>query len=299
MTEALPDGFRSGFVAVIGRPNVGKSTLVNALVGSRLAPVSSVPQTTRRRLLGILSRPDGQAVFVDTPGLHEPRLRLGQVMVDDVDRAVLDADLVLCVVDCTREPGEEDQLAVGRATAYTGPKLLVVNKIDRAAKGTDFREEFAALPGFDRVYPTSALLRQGLGELTEAVFELLPEGPLYFPEDQLSDVYEKDLAAEMIREAALASLGQEVPHAVAVLVDEWKLRDNGMLYVAATLYVERDSQKGIVIGQGGRTLKRIGSVARVRLEGWLEQKVYLDIHVKVLKNWRRDDGALRLLGLLR
>jgi len=296
VSELLQDDFRSGYVVVIGRPNVGKSTLVNRLVGARLAPTSPVPQTTRRRLLGILSRDDVQVVFVDTPGMHRPVQKLGESMVRATEQALVEADLVLCVLDCTRETGDEDRLAMARARQVDAPALLVVNKVDRA-DGPTWRpppeaEAFAAL------HRTSALTGQGLPELLDDIVARLPEGPPYFPLDQLSDAYEREIGGELIREAALGRLRQELPHAVAVRVEEWKQRANGMIYVQATLYVERESQKGIVIGQGGRTLKEIGTIARRSLEGWTEQRVYLDLHVKVLKDWRKDEHALRRLGLL-
>ncbi len=291
----VPEGHRAGYVVLIGRPNVGKSTLVNALVGERVAPISPVPQTTRRRLLGILTRDDAQIVFVDTPGLHTPEQRLGQMMVEAADQALVDADLVLCVTDCTRAPGAEDQLAIDRAVACRVPKYLVVNKTD-AGGATGFAEAFANTPGLDAVYRTSALTGEGLPELLAAVVAALPEAPPYFPADQITDAYEREVAAELIREAALTALQQELPHAVAIKVEEWSTRDNGLLYISALLVVERESQKGIVIGRQGRMLKTIGTRARTSLEGWLEQRVYLDLKVKVLPKWRKDEKALRWLG---
>ena len=293
MIEPAP--FRSGYVAVIGRPNVGKSRLVNAFVGERLAPVSPVPQTTRRRLLGIVSRPEAQIIFMDTPGLHEAALRLSQMMLADADRALEDADMVLCVVDATREPGAEDALAQQRAATCTGPKFLVINKLD-LGEAAAFEGRFRECTGFDGIFGTSAVTRQGLDELMTAIVAGLPESPAYFPPEQISDAIERDIAADLIREAALKKLAEEVPHAVAVKVEEWTERENGMVFIHADVYVERDSQKGIVIGRGGRMLRGIGSLARHSLEGWLQQKVYLELQVKVLRDWRKDDRALRFLG---
>lgn len=290
----LPDDFKAGYVTVIGRPNVGKSSLVNRLVGERLAPTSPVPQTTRRRLLGILSRPDAQVVFVDTPGLHAPNHALGKWMLEDAEHALVDADVVLCVVDASRAPGPEDQMMLERARACGAPKLLVINKIDLPDSG--HRAEFAAFEGLDAVYQTSAVTGEGLAQLLEDVVGHLPQSPPFFPLDQVSDAMEREIAADLIREAAMKRLAEELPHAVAVKVETWTERPNGVLYIAAELYVERDSQKGIVIGRGGQMLKSIGRLARESLEHWLEQPIYLDLHVKVLKGWRKDPRALRYLG---
>jgi GTP-binding protein Era len=211
---------------------------------------------------------------------------------------MVDADLVLCVVDCTRPPGEEDQLALRQARGSESPKFLVINKVDLAGE-RDFRNEFRAAGELDATFETSAVTGAGLPELVEAIAARLPESPPFFPLDQVSDAFEKEIAADLIREAAIRRLSEEVPHAVAVKVDEWKERPNGVLYIHAELYVERESQKPIVIGKGGRTLKSIGSLARESLESWLDQPIYLDLHVKVLAGWRKDERALRFLGFLR
>ncbi|NUP99419.1 MAG: GTPase Era [Armatimonadetes bacterium] len=294
----VPPGYRAGYVVLLGRPNVGKSTLVNALVGERLAPISPVPQTTRRRLLGILSRDDAQVVFVDTPGIHQPSHKLNELMVESAEKALADADLVLCIVDATRAPGEEDGLVLKTAQRSPAPKFLVVNKRDLAADGGHQRA-FEELAGLEQVFATSAVTGEGLETLLEAVVEALPESPPYFPPDQITDVYEREIAAELIREAALTVLQQEVPHALAVKVEAWQERPNGMLYIHAYLVIERDSQKGIVIGQGGRTLKTIGTRARSKLEGWLDQRVYLELQVKVMRQWRKNEQSLRWLGFYR
>lgn len=293
----VPEGFRAGYVALLGRPNVGKSSLVNALVGERLAPTSPVPQTTRRRMLGILSQADAQVIFVDTPGVHRPTQRLGEMMVAQATGALQDADVVLCVVDVTREPGDEDQLALELAGRCDVPRFLVLNKLDLVPDG-GFATAFESQTELDQAFRVSALTTAGLPTLLEAIVAALPESPPFFPTDQLTDVYEREVAGELIREAALGALSQELPHAVAVKVEEWKERDNGMLYVNALLIVERESQKGIVIGRGGRMLKRIGTAAREKLEGWLQRRVYLEIQVKVMKKWRKNEQALRWLGFV-
>lgn len=298
---AAPEGYRSGFVTVVGRPNVGKSTLMNALVGQKVAIVSDKPQTTRTRLLGILTRADAQVIFIDTPGLHEPRRRLGEEMVATAERSLTEADVVLCVVDVSVPPGPEDELTVRAAQKPRVPRVLAANKIDllRPDEQAVAVARYAALGEFTHVQPISATAGTHLPELLAKLIELLPEGPQYYPEDEVSDQFERDIGAELIREAALHVLRQEVPHAVAVQVEEWKERPNGTIYIRATLYVERESQKGILVGAGGRTLKEIGRRAREELEAFVGGKVYLDLWVKVLKNWRQDEQALRRLGLLR
>ncbi len=292
MSEAT---HRAGYAAVIGRPNVGKSTLVNALVGEKLAPTSPVPQTTRRRLLGIFSRDDAQVVFVDTPGIHQAVHSLGRKMNEAADLALDDAEVVLCVVDCTRPPGDEDALVVQRAIGCPAPKLLVVNKID-APRAVPRPEAYAGELQPAAVHLISATRGDGLADLLEDVVSRLPISPPFYPPDQIADAYEREIGGELIREAVLRCTGQEVPHAVAVKVQEWQQRDNGLTYIAANLYVERESQKGIVIGRAGQMLRKIGSLAREQLEGWLQGRVYLDLHVKVMKNWRKDEQALRRLG---
>ncbi|MCC7492122.1 MAG: GTPase Era [Fimbriimonadaceae bacterium] len=293
----VPEGYRAGYITLVGRPNVGKSSLVNALVGERLAPVSPVPQTTRRRLLGIRSNDAVQMVFVDTPGLHRPAHTLGHLLVNEAEAALVDADLVLCVFDCTRQPGEEDALALQTAEQAKAPRRVVINKLDLARDG-GFRSEFEALAGELPVHHTSAVTGAGLPELLAAVEDGLPEAPPFFPPDQVTDVYEREIAGELVREAAMRLLQQELPHAVAVKVESWEERPNGLLYLRAWLCVERESQKGIVIGKQASKLKQIGTLGREKLEQWLQRKVFLDLQVRVLRDWRRDERALRWLGLL-
>jgi GTP-binding protein Era len=290
--------YRSGFVAILGRPNVGKSTLLNALLGEKIAIVSPKPQTTRTRILGVLTRPDAQMVFLDTPGWHQPFHKLGEYMVEVVRRAVPDADLLLFLADLTELPRDEDRSLAELLRGAEAPILLVGNKADLLhgrspdAALAPYRE---LLPGADALV-VSALTGQGLTELQEAVVARLPEGPQYYPPDVVTDQPERVIAAEMVREQVLQHTHQEVPHAVAVDVEEFKERDDGTTYIRAVVYVERDSQKGIVIGQGGAMLKTIGQAARGELERFMEGKVYLDLWVKVRKNWRKKDSDLRWLG---
>ncbi|MHB1294478.1 MAG: GTPase Era [Anaerolineae bacterium] len=295
--EDLPPDHRSGFVALVGKPNVGKSTLLNAWLGQKVAAVSPKPQTTRNRLLGILTRPDAQAIFVDTPGIHLPRTKLGNYMVETAKQAIPDADVVLFLVDVSQPPDEADRQIAHLVAGAKVPVVMVQNKIDlvpegeRAAK----REAYAALGGFEST-AISALAGEDRDKLLERVIGMLPLGPRYYPEDQLTDQEERYVAAELVREQILKLLEQEVPHAIAVVVQDFKERSEDMLYISATIYTEKDSQKGIVIGAKGATLKRIGRDARIELERFFERKVYLELWVKVRKNWRRDDAQLRQFG---
>jgi GTP-binding protein Era len=297
--EELPEGYRSGFVAVVGKPNVGKSTLINTYVGQKVAIVSPKPQTTRRRLRGILTLPDAQIVFVDTPGIHEPRHKLGEYMVQTAARAIPDADVVLFVVDVSRPPGEEDRtLARLIEERATGPCILVMNKVDLLSPDQEgaLREAYVALAGCPDSLMISATEGHNRDELLTLIVQHLPAGPQFYPPDQVTDQPVRFMAGELIREQVLHELHHEVPHWVAVVVEEFRERREDLTYIEATIYVAKDSQKGIVIGQGGRMLKRIGRAARQEIERLLGTRVYLELWVKVRKRWPRDDAALRHLG---
>lgn len=298
--EELPPDHRSGFVAVVGRPNVGKSTLMNAFLGEKIAIVSPKPQTTRRRQLGILTTPGYQIIFEDTPGIHEPKHKLGEFMVETALSALRDADLILFMVDLSEPPTDEDRLiaALLKQHARGVPVLLALNKLDLvpAERVSAHAAAFRDLAPGAKAVALSATTGQGRDDLLKCIVEMLPLGPRYFPEDQLSDAPLRAITAEIVREKALLHLHQEVPHAVAVVVEEFKPRDETMTYIAATLYVERESQKGILVGKGGAMLRRIGQDARPEIEALVGTKVYLDLWVKVLKNWRKDEKALRRLG---
>lgn len=304
--EAAPEtahdtpGFRAGFVAVVGRPNVGKSTLMNHFLGQKIAIISAKPQTTRRTQLGILSRPEAQIIFVDTPGMHEPRNPLGQYMVDVATRALNDADAVLFIVDVAAPPGPGDERLAQliRSRADAGPVVIAMNKADQLAPRhvLPHTEAYQALaPGAEWVL-VSATRGDNLEDLLAALLKAIPESPALYPEDEITQTHVRDLAAEFIREAALNALEEEVPHGIAVEIDEFTERDADNTYIAATLYVERDSHKGIVIGKGGAMLKRIGSSARAEIERLLEGKVYLDVHVKVRTEWRKRESDVRRMG---
>ena len=301
----LTSEFRSGFAALLGRPNVGKSSLCNRLVGDKVAIVSDKPQTTRRRILGVVHLERGQLVLVDTPGVHRPRHQLGRRMLQEARDAADGVEVACLVVDASApQPGEGDRRAAQYAAGSGSPRILVLNKIDLVPADAQERRSrlaaYAALAGdgrpFDAVLATSAQTGEGVAELRAALIERLPPGPPYFPADVSTDQPEQVLAAELVREQALARLREEVPHAVAVTVDQWLPRDNGMIYVGATLYVERESQKGIVIGGGGGMLRDIGAAARREIERRLGSPVYLDLWVKVKEDWRDRPGSLETLG---
>lgn len=299
--DALPEGHKSGFVAVIGRPNVGKSTIMNAILGEKIAIVSPKPQTTRLRQLGIYTRPDVQIIFVDTPGIHNPRTPLGEFMVSVAVDALRDADVILFVVDVSEPPTHEDRSIaklIHEAEDVT-PVVMALNKVDLAKDAAQLAANsdayHALVPTADSL-PTAATLGQGISDVLDHLIERLPEGPRYYPEDQLSDVAVRDIVAEIVREKVLLNLEQEVPHGVATEVNEFKQRSEDMTYISVTVYVERESHKGIVIGKGGQMLKTISQQAREDIERFLGTRVYLELWVKVLKNWRRDEKALRRLG---
>ena len=292
---------RSGFVSIIGKPNVGKSTLLNALLGQKIAAVSPRPQTTRKLQRGILTLPNAQIVFVDTPGLHKSKHKLGEFLNQEAQEALDGADLILWLVDSSSAPTEEDiNIAdllnkLPRRTQV----LLVLNKVDmlQADEESARESEYSKLLSkATTVLKVSAAKRLGLGEMIETLIQLLPKREAEYPEDQITDLYEKEIAGDLIREACLLKLREEVPHSLAVRIDEFKERENGMAYISATILVERESQKGIVIGEGGKMMKAIGSAARKEIEEMGGRKVFLELRVKVEKDWRDNPSALRVLG---
>jgi len=298
MNKKLP--FRSGFVAVAGRPNVGKSTLVNAYLGQLVAPISPRPQTTRRKQLGILTLPDTQIVFVDTPGLHKQIDQLGSYMNMAAESALDDADLILWLVSADEMPTEEDALISKKLLSLkrSQPVFLVLNKIDRLSplELADSEKLFSPLAPGAEIHHVSALSGTGKDDLLQAVISGLPEGGPYYEEDQITDLYEKEITSDLIRAAVLDSLRDEIPYSVAVRVEEFIDRDDENSSITATLFVERESQKGIVIGKNAEMLKKIGTQARMEIERMTGRKVYLDLRVKVAPNWRNDPGALKRFG---
>jgi GTP-binding protein Era len=295
--EVTPPGHRSGYVAVVGRPNVGKSTLINRLLGQKVAIVSPKPQTTRNRLLGVLTREDAQVIFLDTPGVHQPKHRLGEAMVETAASALPDADVVLWVVDGSVPPTDDDrQVAAMLERLHPKiPRVLVLNKSDKGiAKETP--EAYAELAPTATKVQVSASRAHNLERMVEEVVMALPEGPRYYPADQVTDQQVRFMAGELVREQLLLQLGDEVPHSVAVLVNEFKERSPEMTYISAVIYVERESQKPIVLGKDGQKVKRVGQAARESIEALLGTRVYLELWVKVRPKWRSNDEELRRLG---
>jgi GTP-binding protein Era len=288
--------FRSGFVAVLGRPNAGKSTFVNRLVGQKVAIVTSRPQTTRNRILGIINRPDAQVVLIDTPGIHRARTVLGRQMMAEVTQALEGIDLMTVMIDASSGLTAEDRLAFEHARSFRGPVFLLLNKIDRMAKPAllplmeTCSKEFA----FTEMIPVSALTGDGVELALERLIAHLPEGEPYFPSDQVTDQPERFLAAEIIREKVMTSTKQEVPHAAAVLVEAFEESEK-LIRIRAIISVERDGQKGILIGRGGERLKAIGTAARQELEEILGVKVFLELRVRVERDWRQDARIVQQL----
>ncbi|PYT92958.1 MAG: GTPase Era [Acidobacteria bacterium] len=289
-------GFRSGFVAIIGRPNAGKSTLVNHLVGQKIAIVTSKPQTTRNRIQGIVTKPEGQIVFIDTPGLHEADSALGRQMMQEVAAALEGIDVLLLMVDASRAEPRSDELLLEKAQRFRGKTILALNKIDRLPKPKllPLMESFARAFDFAAILPISALTGSGCDELVKEILNHLPEGPAYFPEDQVTDQPERFLAAEIIREKAIQVMYHEVPYALAVFVEKFEETPK-LLRIEALMNVERDSQKKILIGHKGETIKKIGTEARKELEAILGAKIYLGLYVKVAPDWRENPQKVREL----
>ncbi|HSM87298.1 MAG TPA: GTPase Era [Candidatus Limnocylindrales bacterium] len=287
--------FRSGFVSIVGRPNAGKSTLLNALVGEKIAIVTEKPQTTRTRIQGMVNlkaqrgRPAGQIVFVDTPGVHKPDSRLNRKMMQEIHAALESRDIVLLIVDATERFGPGDQHVLDLIRKSGGTAFLLLNKIDKLQKDKllPIIDSYSKLHEFQEIIPISAAKRQGLDILMDKIVRALPEGPRYFPEDQLTDQPERFIAAEIIREKVLLKTGKEIPYATAVVVERFEESEK-LDRIAAAIYCERDGQKAILIGKGGQKLKDIGTAARLELEGLLGKKVFLELFVKVKPGWRES-----------
>lgn len=291
-------GFKSGFVAVVGRPNVGKSTLINALIDDKIVIVSDKAQTTRNRIVCVYTDEKKQIVFMDTPGIHKPKHKLGEFMVDQAVDSLREVEAVLFVVAANEKRGPGDNFVIEQLKKVNVPVFLIVNKIDTMEK-QDLLEAIVSYENsypFEAVVPISAKEKDNIEEVVNLLETHLPEGPKYFPDDMITDQPERLIISDIVREKILLQTHDEIPHAIAVDVDEMKTRDDGTTYVRATIYVERDSQKGIIIGKQGAMLKTIGRQARGDVERLLATKVFLDLWVKVKKDWRNKSGMLSELG---
>jgi len=291
--------YKSGFVAVIGRPNVGKSTLINKIIGQKIAITSDKPQTTRSRIQCIWTSDDAQIIFLDTPGIHKPKFKLGEYMLKAAEGTLKEVDAIFFVVDATEKFGGGEKYILERLNATTKPVILVVNKVDLIdrEKILPIIADYSQRRNFAAVVPISAADGTNISELLAEAKKFLPEGVQYYPADMVTDQPERLIVAELIREKILHATQDEVPHAIAVDVDEFTERDNGTIFIRATIYVERDSQKGILIGKNGAMLKSVGAAARPEIEMLLGAKIFLDLWVKVKKDWRNSVGALKSFGL--
>lgn len=289
---------KSGFVALIGRPNVGKSTLLNRIVGQKVAIMSSKAQTTRNKIQGVYTTPDEQIIFIDTPGIHKPQSRLGDFMVESAYSALHEVDAICFVVSADQPLGRGDELIMERLKNVDTPVFLVVNKIDKVHPNDllPFIEQYNRVMNFKATIPISATQGNNVDELLKTLSQELPEGPQYYPEDQVTDHPEYFIVSELIREKVLELTREEVPHSVAVMVESMKRDEYDKVHVQASIIVERDSQKGIIIGKGGKMLKNIGTRARKDIERLLGNKVYLELWVKVQKNWRDKQTYLQDFG---
>lgn len=295
----MSNKFRSGFAALIGRPNVGKSTLMNHLVGQKVAIMSDKAQTTRNRIRGVLTEEDYQIIFLDTPGIHKPRSKLGEQLVKTAQDTLYGVDLILFLIDATEGMGSGDQFIIENLKNLRTPVYLVINKIDQVHPEEllpiidKYRQRYA----FKEVIPISALHGNNTSRLIDLIVQDLPEGPQFYPSDTVTDHPERFIASEIIREKVLQLTKEEIPHSVAVVIEEMKLRDHKqMMDIHATIFTERNSQKGILIGKNGSLLKEVGQRARRELETLLGYKIYLDLWIKVKKDWRNEELVLRQFG---
>ena len=289
---------KSGFVSIIGRPNSGKSTLLNFVVGEKVSIVTDKPQTTRHVVRGIVSRPDGQIVFLDTPGIHKPIHRMNQRMMKAVREAMADVDLILLIIDSSAAFGRGDEFTLELLRPVTRRKFLLLNKIDLVEKKNllPMIDRYSKAGNFEEIIPISALSGENVENLVVQILKLLPEGPMFYPADQISDQQERAIAAEMIREKLILLTEEEMPYSTAVVIDRFD-EDEKIHRIYASIFVERDSQKAIIIGKAGQKLKQVGIDARKDLESFFGRKIFLELHVKVRKHWRDDEDMLRSLGL--
>ena len=295
----MNENYKSGFVALIGRPNVGKSTLMNHLIGQKIAITSKKPQTTRNRIQTVYTSPEGQVVFLDTPGIHKAKNKLGEYMVQVAERTLKEVDVILWLVEPTTFVGAGERHIAQQLQELHLPVILIINKVDTVEKGEILQaiDVYRRLYEFDEIIPISALRHRNTGDIMNCIFKYLPYGPQYYDEDTVTDQPVRQIAAEIIREKSLHALDAEIPHGIAVAIDRMKKRGNGNLIdIDATIICEKDSHKGIIIGKQGVMLKKIGSNARYELEKMLDSKVNLKLWVKVKKDWRDSDFLIKNFG---
>ncbi|PHG05626.1 GTPase Era [Bacillus toyonensis] len=291
-------GYKSGFVSIIGRPNVGKSTFLNRIIGQKIAIMSDKPQTTRNKIQGVYTENDSQVIFIDTPGIHKPKHKLGDFMVKMAQTTLKEVDIVLFMVNATEGFGRGEEFIIEKLQETKQPVFLVINKIDQVhpEQLLELIDQYRKLHEFAEIVPISALDGNNVEALIGAIKKYLPEGPQYYPDNQVTDHPERFIIAELIREKVLHLTREEVPHSVAVVIDAIQKREGGAVYINATIVVERASQKGIIIGKQGKMLKEVGKRARFDIEALLGSKVFLEVWVKVQKNWRNKMSQLRDLG---
>jgi GTP-binding protein Era len=289
--------FRSGYVSIIGRPNVGKSTLLNSILGEKISIVTSKPQTTRNRIIGIKTLKDAQIIFIDTPGIHRPKDSFGKLMVNEAKASIKDVDIIFFMVEPNRPSGGERAIT-GLLGRVKKPVFLLINKIDRIKKPAllPIIEEYASIFSFEKIIPVSALKGEGIDTVLDEAVGYLPEGPKYYPDDLVTEQLERFMVSEIIREKVMEATEEEVPHASAVEIASWTEKKGGTIIIGANIFIERDGQKGIIIGKGGRRLRDIGTASRLDIERLLNAGVFLELWVKVKKNWRSDSAALKELG---
>lgn len=290
--------FRSGFVAIIGRPNVGKSTLMNHLIGQKIAIMSDKPQTTRNKIHGVYTTNDTQIVFLDTPGIHKPQSKLGNYMMQTAESALKEVEAALFLIDAAEGLGGGDRFIIEQLKKVKTPVFLVMNKIDKVEPEQllPMITQYNELYEFAEIVPISALKGNNVDTLLKQISRYLPEGPQYYPADQITDHPEQFVCSELIREKILHMTREEIPHSIAVTIEDMRVKENGVVYIGAVIFVERDSQKGIIIGKKGELLKEVGKQARKDIEALLGSRIFLELWVKVKKDWRNQERVLKDLG---
>lgn len=291
-------GFKSGFVAIIGRPNVGKSTLMNHLIGQKIAIMSDKPQTTRNKIHGVYTTDEMQIVFLDTPGIHKPNSKLGNYMIKSAESALKEVEAVMFLIDASEGIGGGDRFIIEQLNKVKTPVFLIINKIDKVDPESVMNTivQYKDLYPFAEIVPISAINGNNIETLLTQLGKYLPQGPQYYPADQVTDHPEQFVCAELIREKILHMTREEIPHSIAVQIEDMRVQDNGVVYIGAVIFVERDSQKGIIIGKKGSLLKEVGKGARTDIENLLGSKVFLELWVKVKENWRNSEVLLNNLG---